>query len=643
MPNGGKAAAPRKPRNILIYSDGTGQRGGLYFDEARTNIYKLFRATRVAPDSTIDPDKQIAFYDPGLGTLPEGDSTLQRIYRKLYNFISQATGLGITHNIIDCYAALIRLWQPGDRIFVFGFSRGAYTVRCLASVICLCGIPTTDRGGKSLRRDPGSSTKIATRAVKSVYQHVSSPRDEKYIGQRAALAAAFRNDYRSNDPANAELPNAPPHFIGVFDTVASLSSTGSLFILCLAYLILHVALATTLAFVFAPFEFWYWFGWVAVWTTCAVAAAYIYTHLKFAWWLPGYYFWDIIHLTTFRQEFYDQNLSPLVKYARHAISIDERRSDFKRVRWGSQHAKFKSGTHKIGPFQQLWFAGNHADIGGGYPENESRLSDITLKWMVGEASRQKLGDEKLIVDKEVLQINGRIDGMQHDETRSSLFRWAKKTLRDPVRDATLHPTVPRRFALKSGVQQYDVTAPYRPEALRTHEKVVKYYADIPLPHTTCWQRIELLRDRIKKTVGEFLDQWCSRAVSSLYPINWKVKKAMNPERKYLTPDSIVSCLGLACLVLFVGVAAWILLFWQVEPWLREGIWHSYPLAMYYAPLISWIGLAIILDWIFALPVTLLLALFGIFLFWIFGLVSTKLYQLASKRAGKVITPAQTHA
>src|SRR5450631_121888 len=57
MPNGGKAAAPRKPRNILIYSDGTGQRGGLYFDEARTNIYKLFRATRVAPDSTIDPDK----------------------------------------------------------------------------------------------------------------------------------------------------------------------------------------------------------------------------------------------------------------------------------------------------------------------------------------------------------------------------------------------------------------------------------------------------------------------------------------------------------------------------------------------------------------------------------------------------------
>src|SRR3954471_7783866 len=98
-----KAGEAVKPRNIVIYSDGTGQRGGLYFDEERTNIYKLYRATRVAPDSTINPDHQIAFYDPGLGTLPDGGSPPQRVYRKVYNFVSQATGLGITRNIIDCY------------------------------------------------------------------------------------------------------------------------------------------------------------------------------------------------------------------------------------------------------------------------------------------------------------------------------------------------------------------------------------------------------------------------------------------------------------------------------------------------------------------------------------------------------------
>jgi uncharacterized protein (DUF2235 family) len=116
----------RVARNVVIFSDGTGQRGGLYFDEERTNVYKLYRATRVAPDSCINPDIQVAFCDPGLGTLSDGGNTLERFYRKIYNFVSQATGLGITRNIIDCYAALIRLWRPGDRIFLFGFSRGAY-------------------------------------------------------------------------------------------------------------------------------------------------------------------------------------------------------------------------------------------------------------------------------------------------------------------------------------------------------------------------------------------------------------------------------------------------------------------------------------------------------------------------------------
>ena len=70
--------AARKPRNIVIYSDGTGQRGGLYFDEERTNIYKLYRATRAAPDSVIDPDMQLAFYDPGLGTIPAGGTAARR-------------------------------------------------------------------------------------------------------------------------------------------------------------------------------------------------------------------------------------------------------------------------------------------------------------------------------------------------------------------------------------------------------------------------------------------------------------------------------------------------------------------------------------------------------------------------------------
>jgi uncharacterized protein (DUF2235 family) len=59
-------------RNILILSDGTGQVGGYEFDEDRANVYKLYRATRVGPDSCIDPHEQAAFYDPGLGSRGQG-------------------------------------------------------------------------------------------------------------------------------------------------------------------------------------------------------------------------------------------------------------------------------------------------------------------------------------------------------------------------------------------------------------------------------------------------------------------------------------------------------------------------------------------------------------------------------------------
>jgi uncharacterized protein (DUF2235 family) len=132
------------PKNILIFSDGTGQAGGLTSDENVSNIYKLFRATRCGPDSDIDPSKQLTFYDPGLGSQPEsGVFGAERAYRWLHNLVSQATGLGITMNIVDCYAAILQMWQPGDRVFLFGFSRGAYTVRCVAAVLSLCGVPTT--------------------------------------------------------------------------------------------------------------------------------------------------------------------------------------------------------------------------------------------------------------------------------------------------------------------------------------------------------------------------------------------------------------------------------------------------------------------------------------------------------------------
>src|ERR1039457_5374466 len=227
------------PKNILIYSDGTRQSGGVTFDENRTNIYKLFRATRCGPDSTIDPSEQVTFYDPGLGSPRDNHFAFGWIGRKIYNLISEGTGFGITANIIDCYAALIRLWRPGDRIFLIGFSRGAYTVRCLAGVIATCGIPTRISETEPLKLDSSSTHKLASYAVKHIYQFTSSRIREKanwyqkfLLVTRERIARRFRKQCNCADGQKA---NVYPYFIGVFDTVAALGSPIKSFILTVAF------------------------------------------------------------------------------------------------------------------------------------------------------------------------------------------------------------------------------------------------------------------------------------------------------------------------------------------------------------------------------------------------------------------------
>jgi uncharacterized protein (DUF2235 family) len=611
---------PITPRNIGIFSDGTGQRGGVYFDEARTNIYKLYRAARCAPDSSIPPERQLAFYDPGLGTRPAG-AGVTSVWRTIYNYVSQATGLGITHNIIDCYAAIIELWRPGDRIFFFGFSRGAYTVRCLSTALCYSGIPTQDGNGRPLKRDKASVRKLATRAVKTVYQHVSSPRDMQFFAQRQALAQKFRGEYACSDD-----PSAFPYFIGVFDTVAALSDRAALVVLTAAY----VALLTAASFALGSFTSEgaaYWGAWLGFDTICVLIAAYVYTHLKFSFRLPGYHWWETVHLTSFRQKFYDQDLDDRIGYARHAISIDERRADFKRVRWGTPRADIE--RPKIDRFQQVWFAGNHADIGGGYPENESRLSDIPLKWMI-EAASDGLGDKGLLLDRTVLEPRGAADSMQHDETRSVVFRLAGKSDRDPVPDATLHDTVGERFNVAGGVLQYDIVAPYRPEALRGHHKFPGAYDNVPLPRQTCAQRLRAAY----KAAPHGKDVRTGASASSF--------KALEENEM----DRVVSC-GALLLTAIAFTAGTAILGYQGVTWLQSGLWTPMPLDLLLGSIRSigsnWIGLQKIYDWILALPLVVALYVLGIIVFWIGGVVSAAQYKQAAQDQANTITPAQIHA
>ncbi|WP_082512410.1 DUF2235 domain-containing protein [Afipia sp. Root123D2] len=611
------AGDPATPgsKNVVIFSDGTGQRGGVFFDEDRTNIYKLYRAARVGPDTSIDPRQQVAFYDPGLGTQPAGGNTVTRTWRTLYNFVSQATGLGVTRNIIDCYAAVIEHWRPGDRIFLFGFSRGAYTVRCLATVLAYCGIPTHGKSGAPLLRDKSSTQRVAAEAVKSVYQHVSSPRDAKYFDQRRALAARFRKKYGAVEEQRSSFP----FFIGVFDTVAALSNRGSLAILASAVVGALLTLSLILALAGGDLQkYWYWLPWLTFDTALLALAAYIYTHLKFAVRLDGFKWWETVHLTTFRQKFYDDHLDTRTGYARHAISLDERRADFQRVKWGNSRTEFTI-PGKIPRFRQLWFAGNHADIGGGYAENESRLSDITLSWMLDEAT--SLTDESLLVDRSVLALKPSFDGKQHDETRSLLFRLAGKSDRAPVSTATLHESVKQRFEFEA-VLQYDVMAKYRPESLRTHEGFERYYDDVPWPHITFWQSLK--------------QAWWSRSIRS----------AFSSQGEGRDMEKALSCIGFVLGLVGIFGGGGILLA-QIGHWLMTAEWRSMPLSTVgsclHRMLADWRGLQQVFDWILKLPLSLVIFLTGYLLFWFFGVLSTKAYQRWVKRQRKIATPAQTQA
>ncbi len=202
-------------RWCLIFSDGTGQRG--VRDDAsalNTNVFRMFLAAEGLPGFEV-------FYDAGLGAPPElGDDDealaagADSLTRKLRNVWSKATGWGITANIVECYEALMMRWEPGMRIGFFGFSRGAYTVRCLGGVLSTCGIATVE-GGAPISRDQDSADATRRRRIAEEAVAAYKIRD---AAQRRSAGKAFAGKYGAAAVA--------PDVIGVFDTVKALGLPG---------------------------------------------------------------------------------------------------------------------------------------------------------------------------------------------------------------------------------------------------------------------------------------------------------------------------------------------------------------------------------------------------------------------------------
>ena len=151
-----------------------------------TNVVKLAEAVK---PSAKDKTKQLMYYDPGIGT---GGSMIQR-------WFDGATGSGISRNILDAYRYLIASYEKDDELFLFGFSRGAFTVRSLAGLI---------RNSGMLRPD-------AIGLVGKAYALYRSHKAATHPTRKEATL--FRRTYAVAD-------TIPIEFIGVWDTVGALGN-----------------------------------------------------------------------------------------------------------------------------------------------------------------------------------------------------------------------------------------------------------------------------------------------------------------------------------------------------------------------------------------------------------------------------------
>lgn len=288
--NGGHTLGDIESRNIVVCFDGTNNEIG----KLLSNVLKLYHIVEKS-------DRQLVYYSPGVGTVAM-PAALGRWWQKVRSAFEMATGRGVDRDVLAAYCFICRHYRSGDRIFLFGFSRGAYTVRIVAAMTYLIGL---------LREDQVNFAGYALQAYKS-----------------AASTRELEIAYRFQRIVNSAPP--PIHFMGVWDTVSSI-------------IVPRPNPLTTPGLEELPFA--------------------------------------------------SQN--PAVRTFRHAMAIDEFRRMFRLENW-LEPQEFKLNPHsthkhpKSQDIKQVWFAGCHSDVGGGFVEDESALSKYSLLWMLEQAKVEGL-------------------------------------------------------------------------------------------------------------------------------------------------------------------------------------------------------------------------------------------------------------
>lgn len=356
MPN----AQPEAPRNIILLSDGTGNSAASLF---KTNVRRLHEALDVADPATPAEPRQFAFYDDGVGT-----STFRPLA-----LVGGAFGHGLARNVRELYTSLCRIYRPGDRIYAFGFSRGAFTIRILVGLIMNQGILKHEGSEAALARAVRTAYREYRRDRHKKHQillHLRPLRDQLIRAWHALTPIAGQTSLERQFPERIE-------FVGVWDTVDAYGLPIEELVRAIDRFILPLGMA-------------------------------------------------------------DADLNPKVHRARQALALDEERQTFHPRLWN----EFPNGRPERDPerIRQVWFAGVHADVGGGYPDDG--LAHVTLDWMLSELEAADRSPQALRLKPGAReQIRARADenAPLHDSRRglASYYRYRPRDIEILRRQRTL--------------------------------------------------------------------------------------------------------------------------------------------------------------------------------------------------------------
>lgn len=401
--------------HIIVLSDGTGNAASSVW---RTNVWRMFQSL------DLQANDQAAKYDDGVGT-----SSLVPLA-----ILGGAFGYGLKRNVLDAYKFICRNYDHTNhsKIFLFGFSRGAFTVRVLAGLILQQGLVVAQteaelhngavKAYRRYRADRYHSNLRIEVPFRALRDHILVPLLDLLRGRKSYAKIA-----------RTEVPSL--EFIGVWDTVAA-------------------------------------YGLPIDEMTRGVSS-----------WI-----WPL--------ELPDRVLSPKVRFARHAVAIDDERTTFHPVLWTEQlpgeAAPPVPSTISDERLVQVWFVGMHANVGGGYPDDATAF--VPLYWMMQEAAKRGL-KFKLAPEAEpdsLLWVSSAQDkdGRLYDSRAGlgSYYRYGPRKVLDLCNDRSVGVSIPMPKIHESVFGRIDSGCnAYAPIGLPDRYVVVKDGGEVVVPDAASFE------------------------------------------------------------------------------------------------------------------------------------------------------------